>query len=276
MRADAALALRFAIPSLNRHLRILFAMNASRLFTALPLIGALALAACNDTANGTGEETGALSGEPVAAVPAPEGTSWTETVQVTDEDGYLLGNPDAPIKVVEYASLTCGACAAFAQNGADRLKEDYVSTGRVSFELRNLVRGPDDLILARLARCGTTEAFHPLSDQVWKNFEAVVAPVYQRQEAFGQALSGPENRRMVDAAEVAGYYDFFAQRGVSEDQARACLADFSSLETIAQNSQQQADELGVTGTPTFFVNGQRIEGITFADLEPVLQEAGAR
>ena len=247
-------------------------MNATRFLATLPLIGALALAACNDTA----EENGAISGEPVAEVPAPEGTSWTETVQVTDADGYLMGNPDAPIKVIEYASLTCGACAAFAQNGADQLKEEYVSTGRVSFELRNLVRGPDDLILARLARCGSTEAFHPLSDQVWKNFEAVVTPVYQRQEAFGQALSGPENRRMVDAAEVAGYYDFFGQRGVSEDQARACLADFSSLETLAQNSQEQAAELGVTGTPTFFVNGQQIDGTQWSDLEPALQAAGAR
>ena len=247
-------------------------MNLSRLLATAPLAVAFLVAGCGDTA----EDTGALTGEPVAAVPAPEGTNWVDTVQVTEADGYLLGNPDAPIKLVEYASLTCGACAAFAQNGVDQLKEDYVATGRVSYELRNLVRGPDDLILARLSRCGTTEAFHPLADQVWKNFEEVVTPVYQRGPAFEQALAGPEDRRMVDAAEVAGYYDFFAQRGVSEDQARACLGDFPSLVTIAENSQRQSEELGVSGTPTFFINGQRVEGITWAEIEPQLQAAGAR
>ena len=249
-------------------------MNLLRLSLALPL--ALAIAACNDTA---AEADAELSGEPVAAVPAPDGTTWTDTVQVTNADGYLLGNPDAPIKVVEYASLTCPACAAFAEDGADQLKEDYVATGRVSYELRNQIHGPHDLILAQLVRCGADETYHPLSDQVWKNLQSVLDPVFQQQEAFGQALSGPENTRMVNAAEVAGFYDFFAQRGLSEDQARTCLADFPAMEQIAENSNTQSQELEVTGTPTFFINGRKIEltnGPAWPQIERRLQEAGAR
>ncbi len=237
---------------------------------ALPL--ALALSACGSGA----EETGSLEGEPIAEIPAPEGQQWTEIVTVTEADGYLLGNPDAPIKVIEYASLTCPACAAFAENGADQLKQDYVSTGRVSFELRNLILGPHDLMLARLVRCGADETYHPLSDQVWKNLQTLLGPVYERQEEFGQALALPEDQRFVAAAEVAGFYDFFAARGISEDQARTCLAAFDAMTTIADNSTQQSNDLGVTGTPTFLLNGTRVEGTSWQALEPVLQRAGAR
>ena len=176
---------------------------------ALPL--ALALSACG---SGAEEEAGSLEGEPIAEVPAPEGQQWSDVVTVTEADGYLLGNPDAPIKVMEFASLTCPACAAFAQDGADQLKEEYVDTGRVSFELRNQIHGPHDLMLAQLVRCGADETYHPLSDQVWKNLETVLGPVFERQEQFSQALELPEDQRFVAAAEVAGFYDFFAARGI--------------------------------------------------------------
>ena len=236
----------------------------------------LAIAACDST-DAADEE--ALSGEPVAAVEAPAGTNWVDTVQVTDSDGYLLGNPDAPIKLIEYASLTCPACAAFAQNGADQLKEDYVATGKVSYELRNQIHGPHDLILAQMVRCGAPETYHPLSDQVWKNLEEVLNPVFERQEQFGQALSLPEDQRFVQAAGVADFYDFFAARGLSEDQARTCLADFSAMEAIAERPETQSRELDVTGTPSFFLNGRKLElepTAPWPQIEQRLQQAGAR
>ncbi len=184
----------------------------------------LAIAACDST-DAADEE--ALSGEPVAAVEAPAGTNWVDTVQVTDSDGYLLGNPDAPIKLIEYASLTCPACAAFAR----------------------------------------------------KNLEEVLNPVFERQEQFGQALSLPEDQRFVQAAGVADFYDFFAARGLSEDQARTCLADFSAMEAIAERSETQSRELDVTGTPSFFLNGRKLElepTAPWPQIEQRLQQAGAR
>ena len=68
---------------------------------------ALALASCGSGA----DETGEIAGEAIAAIPAPDGTEWRDMVTVTDMDGYMIGNPDAPIKLVEYASLTCPTCA---------------------------------------------------------------------------------------------------------------------------------------------------------------------
>ena len=240
---------------------------------AAPL--ALALAACGSNEAEGGE--GSLQGEPIAAIAAPAGQQWTDTVTVSDHDGYILGNPDAPIKVLEYASLTCPACAAFAADGADQLKEEYVNTGRVSYELRNQIHGPHDLILARMVRCGQKEAYHPRSDMVWKNLQTVLQPVFDNQEAFGQALQLPEDQRFVQAAQIAGFYDFFSRFGLSRDEAQSCLTDFASMETIAANSTQQSNEFEVTGTPTFFVNGRKQDGVgSWANLEPILQQAGAR
>ena len=237
---------------------------------AAPL--ALGLAACGSEP-ATGE---APVGEAVDPIEAPEGTDWLSTVQVTEADGYLLGNPDAPIKLIEYASLTCPACAAFAQQGIDPLKEKYVSTGVVSYELRNQIHGPHDLVLARLVRCGAKETYHPLSEQIWANLQTVLQPVFENQEAIQQAMSLPPEQRFVAFADVAGFYDFFAARGLSRDQARQCLSDPEAVEKIAVNSETQSQELNVTGTPTFFINGRNVGTQNWATLEPMLQEAGAR
>jgi len=238
---------------------------------AAPL--ALALAACGDKAATDGVTAEAT---PVAPVPAPAGTAWRDTVTVTEADGYLLGNPDAPIKLVEYASLTCPACAAFAREGSEPLKEKYVNSGRVSFELRNQIHGPHDLALAALVRCGQKEAFHPLADQVWANLETLLTPIMSNQAAVEQALNQPPEQRLVGLAQIGGYYDFFASRGISEDQARTCLADPAAASRIAENSTRQSQELEITGTPTFLVNGQKVEASSWAQLEPILQRAGAR
>lgn len=237
---------------------------------AAPL--ALALAACG----GDAEDGEVAEGDPIAAIPAPDGQEWTDVVEISEYDGYVLGNPDAPIKLVEYGSLTCGACANFAQNGVEELKEEYVSTGVVSFELRNLVRDGYDLTLARLTRCGTPESFHPLSDQVWFNFDQIMGGAQQGQRAMQELGDLPDDQVYVAVAETAGFLDFFAARGVSRDQAAACLADNASVLAVGENSDRQAEEFGITATPTFLVNGQQLEVRNWADLEPVLQRAGAR
>ena len=93
----------------------------TRRFTAsIAIAASLALAACGseDAADGTVAE-----GEVVAAVAPPAGQEWIDVARVTPEDGYMVGNPDAPIKLIEYGSLTCGACANFAQTGFEHLRD---------------------------------------------------------------------------------------------------------------------------------------------------------
>ncbi|MEW4447540.1 thioredoxin domain-containing protein [Qipengyuania sp. JC766] len=247
------------------------------LLFAAPL--ALTLAACG---GGTDGETGEVAkSEPVAAVEAPDGTQWLDQVQRTEADGYVLGNPDAPIKVIEYASLTCPGCAAFVTGGLEELKSEYVNSGRVSYELRNQIHGPHDLALATLVRCGGNEAaYHARSEQVWRNLPTVLGGLQQNGEAVQQAITLPPEQRLVRIAEVLNFYPFFAQLGLPEEQARQCLADEATYNAIAERSNTQSEELNITQTPTFLINGTKVDmgaaRTAWEGLEPQLQRAGAR
>lgn len=241
--------------------------NLFKLSLAAPL--ALALAACG------GEEGDVESGEAIAAIPAPDGTNWGETMTVSEQDGYVLGNPDAPIKLVEYASHTCGGCAQFSATAKESISE-YVATGVVSFEQRNLVRDPIDLTIATLVRCGAKEQMQVLSDQAWGNLQQTFAAVQQNGAAYEAAGNMPTEQRFIAIAQAAGLIDFFAARGLSADQQRACLSDTAKIESIANNSSAQAEELGINSTPTFILNGRKLEALGWADLEPMIQRAGAR
>jgi len=236
---------------------------------AAPL--ALGVASCGSSADNE-----ALAGEPIDPIVAPEGAQWTETVNISEMDGYVLGNPDAPIKLVEYGSLTCGTCANFAASASEKIKSEYVSSGRVSYELRNQIHNGIDLVLARLVRCGQKESFHPLSDQVWFNLNNVLTRAQANPQALDGAMNLPENQRFVAVGEATGLLDFFAARGLSRDQASICLADAASVSAIADRSNTQSAELGVTGTPTFFINDRKVDGNSWGDIEPLLQQAGAR
>ena len=235
---------------------------------AAPL--ALALAACGDTT-----EDAVPTGEPLAPIAAPAGTSWVETAAETPEGGFRIGNPEAPIKLVEYASHTCHVCAEFAQTGAPPLDE-YVAKGTVSYEIRNLIRDPIDLTIAMLARCGPPEVFHPLANQAWGQFDSLMQTVQAGGAALDAAGQQPPATRLQAIGEAAGLLDFFAARGISRDQAMTCLAGVGKAQQIADNSQTQSDELAITGTPTFFLNGNRVEGTNWASVEAALQQAGAR
>ena len=235
---------------------------------AAPL--ALAVSACNgDADGGEVEESAALD-----PIPAPDGGSWLDTVSQSEEYGFVLGNPDAPIKLVEYGSFTCGTCARFTQEGIEPLKQDYVNTGLVSYELRNFDRNGIDTVISAITRCTAPEAFHPLADQVWLNFDTVMQGVQGAN--LDAAANLPPEQQWAYIAQESGLLDFFAARGISRDQAASCLSDGEAVLEFSNATNAIADEMGVTGTPTFFVNGSRVDGPGWTDLEPVLRRAGAR
>jgi protein-disulfide isomerase len=248
-------------------------MKPARLF-ALSLLAAapLALAACGDEA-ATGD---IVSSEALPAVTAPAGSSWTETVTVTPEGGYLIGNPDAPLKLVEFASHTCGHCAHFSVTGKQPLKSKYVASGVVSFEQREIFLNPFDIVIATLAQCGAKERMQPLSDEVWQNLEQVFAGLQGNPAAVQAAANLPVGQRFGKIAEVTGLIDFFAARGLSADQARSCLADTAKIDAMVKASEAQAQKYEITGTPTFVLNGKKLDVNTWETLEPILQRAGAR
>ena len=236
---------------------------------------ALTLSACGDTADDSAD-TAPLEGDPIAAIDAPDGTSWLEVANENDQGGVVLGNPDAPLKLIEYASHTCGGCALFAETGSPALKRDYVETGIVSYEMRPLLRDPLDVTISAMVRCGSPEGFHALADQAWGNLQQFGAALQSNGAAYEAAMNAPPENRFVQLAQAAGLIDFFAARGISADQARTCLSDGEAITEMAELSSRVASENEVNSTPTFFLNGRRLDAVQWPELEPVLQRAGAR
>ena len=249
-------------------------MHLTRLLSAplLALAPLALLAGCDDAAT----VDGAASGEALPAVPPPAGTKWTEVTTVTPEGGYMIGNPDAPLKLVEYASHTCGACANFAKTGKEPLKNQYVASGVVSFEQRETFLNPFDVVIAGLTQCGAKEQMQPLSDQVWQNLEQVFAGLQGNPQAVEAANALPVEQRFAAMAEATGLIEFFAARGLSADQARTCLTDRAKIEALVKTAEANNAKDKISGTPTFFLNGQRMEGTSWQVIEPQLQRAGAR
>lgn len=232
---------------------------------------ALSMTACNAEA---GRDSAAGSA-PIEAVAPPEGGDWTKMVTQTPEGGFLMGNPDADVKVVEFASMTCPHCADFATTGFDPLVNDYVKTGRVSVELRNFVRDPLDITMSLIARCGGAERFYPLTDAMFENqsqfFDQVQKVPQDQQQALAQL---PPAQQFPRFAELAGIQQWAAQRGVPSARQQQCLTNQSEIDRLVQMTSDAASQYQVPGTPAFLINGELAENATgWETLEPKIREA---
>lgn len=238
-------------------------------FSLLPI---LLLAGCG---GGGGSGNSAAPAAKVAAVAAPAGTSWVETVSVTPEGGYRMGNPDAAIKLVEYGSRTCPTCGQFGRDSVPKLGDTYVASGKVSYEFRDFaVHGPPDLAAALLGRCGGTGPFFPILDQMYANQNAALEKLQSLPQSFqAQVQQMPPPQAVTLWAQQLGYIDFVKQRGIPEAKARQCLADQKGLEALAKITEDAADK--VTGTPSFFLNDAKIDGVSWEQVEAALRDAGA-
>ena len=239
-----------------------------------PITLALTLTACGeaDSSGAAGSST-----EAVAAIEAPAGQKWSDTVSQTEAGGYVMGNPDAPIKLVEFMSITCSHCATFGEQAFDSIRDDYVNSGRVSFEVRNFVRDPLDLTAAILSRCGGEAPFFALTKQALGYQGAMFEAAQGMGEAkYSAILKSEPNVRFVQLAEELGLISFFQQRGISADQAKICLSEEATANKLMSETQAATTEFNIPGTPTFLINGKIVEGTNWTLIETKLQEAGAR
>ncbi len=231
---------------------------------------ALLLAGCGQSDGSTGN-----AAAPIAAIPAPNGGDWTETVEQT-ADGFRMGNPNAPVKLVEYASPTCSHCAEFSEQGTGPLKNNYVKTGRVSWELRPYMIFPSDPGIAMLLRCQGAAPFFQLTEQIYADQPVWAGKLQQLPPEALQQLEGmAPAQRAATLVRATGMDEFFRLRGMPEGRITQCLADTGQLTALAALTARANDE-GVTGTPTFFINGKKVEAAaSWKELEPSLRSAAA-
>lgn len=199
-------------------------------------------------------------------------TDWTRTVALTTEGGYRMGNPAAKVKLVEYGSLTCPHCAHFAAEATPAIRK-LVRSGELSFEYRNFVLNGVDVAATLLARCGGAKTFFPLVDSIyssrdkWIGAYSALSP-----EEIDRISALPAGQRLYRMAQETGLDQIAAKGGIPAARMRQCLADPKALAEL-ERIHDAGVKLGVEGTPTFLINGERANGGSWADLEPQIQRA---
>lgn len=235
---------------------------------------ALALAGCNKSADNAAAPAANTSA--AAAVAAPNGGDWTTVVSATPDGGFVMGNPNAPVKLVEYLSTTCPHCAQFAETGFSKLRDDYVKKGTVSVEVRNYVRDPIDMTATLVSRCGGADPYFAMTEQVMAQQEDMFAKLQKLPQTELQRLqSAPPAEQFKSLAALLGIDSFAKQRGIPQAKLDACFADEASINKLIE-MQKTANEIPIPGTPAFLLNGKLLESVgTWEQLEPKLKEAGA-
>lgn len=211
-----------------------------------------------------------------AARPAPARVDWVRTAVRTPQGGVRIGNPAAPVKLVEYGSITCPHCAHFAQE-ATRPLYAHVRTGRVSWEYRPFMLFPTDPPVFALLNCQAPGFFFATVEQLYASQPAWSGLAQTYIENNRTQLMGMSIPARGAALVRAGQIDrVFAARGMTPRQISACVGSQANLERVANLTRRAAQTDNVQGTPSFFINGSAARAGTWGDLEPMLIRAGAR
>ena len=155
-------------------------------------------------------------------------------------DDMILGRANAPVTVIEYASLSCPHCAAWNKEVWPAFKAKYVDTGKVRYVFREFITSPPQLAAggALLARCAGKDKFFGVVDGVF----AAQPEIYAKGDLRGPFLA------------VA------AKAGMNEDRMMACLTDQEAMKALYERIEGYANNEGIAATPTFVINGQKLEG----------------
>jgi protein-disulfide isomerase len=203
------------------------------------LIGGTALAALAAAGGGYYAWTRYSRVEPKPVVAEPPGgadVSMAELMLPGPLGDEVLGSANAPVTIVEYASMTCPLCAHFHETTYPDLKKKYIDTGKVRFIFREFPLDPLAAAGSMLARCAGKDKYFPMIETLFA----------QQKEWVVQKPLEP----MLGIARQAGF---------TKESFDACLANQDMLNGI-EESRTRAMKLGVNSTPTFFINGKIVRG----------------
>lgn len=191
----------------------------------------------------------AVAATPAFAEKSPAGkVSVDELMAPNALPDVVQGKADAPVTIVEYASMTCGHCAAFHHEVFPALKQSYIDTGKVKFILREFPLDP----LATAAFMLTRE----LGDK--------------RDAAVDLLFTQQKNWAFTDKP-LDGLANVLKQAGLGQEKFEATLKDQALYEKVNKVRDRAAEKFGVSSTPTFFINGDKYTGeITVADFDKII------
>ena len=179
-----------------------------------------------------------VSPMPVQATAPHQLLADAQTVLALSKDDRILGNPDAPITIVEYASLTCPHCAHFTNDVLPELKKKWIDTGKAKLVLRDYPLDEPALRAAMIARCAPPDRYYAFVDTFFGSQEKWMAA-----RDYRDALA-----RLVKLG------------GMSREEFDNCLKNTTLENKIVEGRLIASKELDVNSTPTFFINGTKFSG----------------
>ena len=165
---------------------------------------------------------------------------------------HVLGEDDAPITIVEYASFTCPHCARFHTDVYPDLKANFIETGKVRFILREVYFDKYGLWAGMLARCGGPDRYYGIADLLLNK---------QSEWARGD-----------DATIAQNLYRIGRQAGLEDATMQACLQDNDMARKLVADYQEKAGADDVSATPTFIVDGEKMSNMSYSEFEAVLND----
>lgn len=181
-----------------------------------------------------------------------------ETPEASDVDTsgvqeMILGDANAPITLIEYASFTCPHCATFHENTYPQLKTDYIDTGKVKFVFREVYFDRFGLWASMIARCGGQERFFGLTDLLMKG-----------QSDWARA---GDPVAIADSIRKVGRL-----AGLQDAELQACLQDEDNAKTLVAWYQNNAAADEITGTPSFIINGTKYSNMAYSEMKTILDD----
>ena len=202
-----------------------------------------------------------LLGGTAFAVVAAAGCGGATGQSGATSDDMVLGAANAPVTLIEYASVTCPHCKEFHETVFEQLKRNYIDTGKVKFIFREYPTPPPAVAVAgfQLARCGGVN-----SDQ----YMTRVGVLFDQQNAIFASGSVEGVRQK--------FIEIGAAAGLSEQQVMGCITDEGGAQRIQRFIDQGEHDFHITGTPTLILNGTKLEdpaAVTYPGLSRILDAA---
>jgi len=188
----------------------------------------------------------------VACVSVPGVRAATTSPDGLADGGILIGKADAPITIIEYASMTCPHCAHFATETLPKLKAAWLDTGKARLFFREFPFDQPALLASKLVRCGGPA-----------RAEGFIEVLFREQRTWA---TGADPRPFLAQIGKLG--------GIGQEQFDACMADQALAQAIVQTRLEGAQKYGIDSTPTFIINGERAKGgaMTFEEFDKLLSE----
>ncbi|MGB7241334.1 MAG: DsbA family protein [Sulfitobacter sp.] len=199
---------------------------------------------------GGGSSTPTTPVDPLGAANAQEAAD-VDTSSIQD---MMVGNPDAPVTVIEYASFTCPHCASFHAGSFKKLKADYIDTGKINFIYREVYFDRYGLWASMIARCAGPDKFFGMADLI-----------YTGQSQWTRA---GEPAAIIEELRKIGLL-----AGLDKDTLEACLQDADKARTLVAWYQKNAAADGVESTPSFVINGKKYSNMAYDEMSELIDAA---